>query len=113
MSWDADGEGQTVGRTGGCLSEVTRIDMRGIGCDMANCSPSEGNAGTVEKGSGTVKIFATTMSRKHTKRAKVGNGRGQRSMAQVVVQELTASISQLGPIATGPASSPWRRPAEQ
>jgi hypothetical protein len=70
MSWDADGEGQTVGRTGGCLSEVTRIDMRGIGCDMANCSPPEENAGTVEKGSRTVKIVGTTMTQVAHKEGK-------------------------------------------
>jgi hypothetical protein len=83
MSWDADGEGQTVGRTAGRLSEVTRIDMRGIGCDMANCSPSEGNAETVDKGSGTVKIFAITMTQEAHKEGKAEEWKGQRSMARL------------------------------
>ena len=37
---------------------------------MANCSPSEGNAGTVEQGSGTVKIGATTMTQVAHKEGK-------------------------------------------
>jgi hypothetical protein len=81
---------------------------------MANCSPSEGNAGTVEKGSGTVKIVATTMTQvAHKEGKRWGMEEGKDRGAARIVQEPTASTSQLGQIATGPASSPWRRPAKQ
>jgi hypothetical protein len=81
---------------------------------MANCSPSEGNAGTVEKGSGTVKIFATTMTQEAHKEGKGGEWkRAKIDGAGRIVQEPTASTSQLGLIATRPACSPWRPLAEQ
>jgi len=68
---------------------------------MANCNPSEANAGTVEKGSGTVTIPATTMTQEAHKEGKGGEWKRQRSRAQFVVQEPTALISQLGLIAAG------------
>jgi hypothetical protein len=81
------GGGEAVGRSAGCLSEVTRIDMRGIGCDMRIAAGLGWSGGTVENGSGTMETFATTMMQEARKEGKAGDGRGQRWIAQVGISE--------------------------
>jgi hypothetical protein len=70
----------------------------------------------MEKGSGTVKIFATTMTQEARKEGKGGewkrakvHGAGQGAGRSV--QESTAQTSQLGLIATRPGCLTSRPPA--